>query len=85
MDEKLLKKLLNKSDLIRYYWLGSSTNRIHSAVEEMENAFDRQWIFEKIMNDEYELNKGIYLYHYTRCYKIKLVGIVNKEGVKEYV
>ena len=84
IDEKLLKKLLKKTDVVTYVWGGCHTD-LRSA-DYLNDQDDRDREFGYIMDDErftYKKSSGVYLYHEVRC-RLKLIAIVYEKGIKVY-
>ena len=92
-DINELKKIIKKTTLIRYGWVGEYTKRIHYSVDIIEDEIDRKALLERINandyydNDYYDLTIGISFYRCPKSFRhknIKLLGHLTERGLKVY-
>ena len=82
MNTNLVKKLLKKTDLIKYCYINCSNSKKPIwTVDYLLDSTDRNIQFSYIESNKYDLNQGIYLYHCSR-HRFKLIAIIKKENVK---
>ena len=78
LDEKLIKKLLNKTRLVKFVW--DSCSLPLWCVNYLEDATERARELEYITN-RYNLDYGVYLYSCNR-HKFKLIAVINNKGIR---
>ncbi len=78
MDEKMIRELVKKSDLIKYCF--NSVRRPLWCATYIIDDVDREHTLNAVMCD-YDLDRGVYFYKAVRN-QFRLIGIVKKGKVK---
>lgn len=81
MNEKEIKKLINKCCLIKYCYPQRYYPKPLWCAEYLMDNVDREIATSHIVSKEYDLETGVYLYK-TRNHNFKLYAIITNKGVK---
>lgn len=82
MNKDLLKKLIRKTDLVKFSW--ESTTIPLWCAEYLNDNDDRDKEMKYILGDghtNYDMNRGVYLYRSVRN-QFKLIAVIKGDNIK---